>query len=302
LFQRLTNLQSSALAEEGRIMFNQVTGYNTIEVLKEDLITQKEKFQELKKRVKSLRYDVPKKEKEHLKASESVVSLLQRSSLTMDRDLQLQRDIFDAMGRRDALRKEDGELKEQLRLLEEELDQAFNKITESMLERFNQEQNWSDKIRRSSTIITTGMMGLNVFVFAASHGIFIPLSQSRLKKNLTEIVVKEGQSTRTDLIAIVHEDQELRKKQERETGEAKAQAENEKKVGVLSNILETAVRPPQVAEVHHTTTTTVATAAYVEPAIFGDALTDKKVMLGACALAAVFSATVLLVRLWSPSN
>ncbi len=85
--------------------------------------------------------------------------------------------------------------KQHLDEMERKLETAFDGLMRSILNRYHEEQIWSDKIRSASTYGQLLALGLNLMVFVAAIIIVEPYKRKRLRESLeTRIVLLEKEN------------------------------------------------------------------------------------------------------------
>jgi len=74
--------------------------------------------------------------------------------------------------------------KEHLANTERHLEDARGKLEKKERKQYHEEQIWSDTIRRNSTWVTFGLMGLNIFLLLANLVIFEPWRRRRIVREI----------------------------------------------------------------------------------------------------------------------
>lgn len=74
--------------------------------------------------------------------------------------------------------------KEHLANAERDLEEARSKLEKKERKQYHEEQIWSDTIRRNSTWVTFGLMGLNIFLLLANLVIIEPWRRRRMVKEI----------------------------------------------------------------------------------------------------------------------
>jgi sensitive to high expression protein 9 len=74
--------------------------------------------------------------------------------------------------------------KEHLASTERHLEDARGKLEKKERKQYHEEQIWSDTIRRNSTWVTFGLMGLNIFLLLANLVIFEPWRRRRIVREI----------------------------------------------------------------------------------------------------------------------
>ncbi|CAO3694065.1 unnamed protein product [Rhizopus stolonifer] len=71
------------------------------------------------------------------------------------------------------------------------MDREYMELARSIMERYHEEQLWSDKIRSASTYGTWALMGVNLLLFIAVQTIFEPRKRKRLTDRFEELLVSK---------------------------------------------------------------------------------------------------------------
>ncbi|OQE10355.1 hypothetical protein PENVUL_c004G00834 [Penicillium vulpinum] len=181
----MDNLQSNVFVAGQRL--NDLTGYSSIEALKNDI-----QFHE--GRLRTARVNVKKAKEEYAKAinrrstsQREVNELLQRKHAWSSTDLER----FTLLYRNDHTNEvAETETSHALSACEREAEEAAAQLSKSILSRYHEEQVWSDKIRRMSTWGTWGLMGMNVLLFLVFQILVEPWRRKRLVKGFEDKVVE----------------------------------------------------------------------------------------------------------------
>lgn len=175
LEEYLDSLQDTIFTASQKL--NDVTGYSSIEKLKESI-------QELESQLKQEK-DTVKKCKDLYSKAILRRSLLQREInelLTRKHDWSpedLER--FTNLYRNDHVNEqEELNTHNDLNAAEQRVDAIQLKLTQLILTRYHEEQIWSDKIRRASTWGTWILMGINLFLFVLATFLVEPWKRKRL--------------------------------------------------------------------------------------------------------------------------
>lgn len=88
------------------------------------------------------------------------------------------------------LEQDEYESKAENEVLEKKVDQAHQDLINAMRERYQEEQLWSDKIRRTSTFGTFGLMFVNFLLFLVLQMYIEPRKRRRLVNEV--IAAMEG--------------------------------------------------------------------------------------------------------------
>lgn len=122
---------------------------------------------------------------ERAKSQRDVNDLLQRKSTWTDEDV----GRFTALVRQDHLY-EQAETRAKLRAMEteEKVEREFTELMRVILNRYHEEQVWSDKIRSASTYGSLTVLGLNLFIFVLAIIIVEPWKRKRLAQTFEKKV------------------------------------------------------------------------------------------------------------------
>lgn len=74
---------------------------------------------------------------------------------------------------------------------EKNLEEARTELERKERKQYHEEQIWSDTIRRNSTWVTFGLMGLNILLLIANIGIVEPWRRSRLVREVKDALDKK---------------------------------------------------------------------------------------------------------------
>lgn len=79
--------------------------------------------------------------------------------------------------------------KERYQTCEKQMDREYMELARSIMERYHEEQLWSDKIRSVSTYGTWALMVVNLLLFVAVQTVFEPRKRRRLTDRFEELLV-----------------------------------------------------------------------------------------------------------------
>jgi hypothetical protein len=79
--------------------------------------------------------------------------------------------------------------KDHYQTCEKQMDREYMELARSIMERYHEEQLWSDKIRSVSTYGTWALMVVNLLLFVAVQTIFEPRKRKRLTDRFEELLV-----------------------------------------------------------------------------------------------------------------
>jgi hypothetical protein len=81
--------------------------------------------------------------------------------------------------------------KETYQACEKQMDREYMELARSIMERYHEEQLWSDKIRSVSTYGTWALMAVNLLLFVAVQTVFEPRKRKRLTDRFEELLVSK---------------------------------------------------------------------------------------------------------------
>ena len=177
--------QEGGLVERGSLLINRITGYDQCERLRDAVNEADQRFQQLREQLQSSRVAYTKAVAERSICQKELNGLLQRKPSWMDTDLQRFTELYKTEMRLEA--SEHG-AKENNERLEQLVDQAHHALMTIMRERYQEEQLWSDKIRRASTFGTFGLMGINVVLFLGLQLIVEPRKRRKFIGEFERVV------------------------------------------------------------------------------------------------------------------
>ena len=182
---------------------NDLTGYSSIEQLKQDIEAQEHAVRNARLHVKDTRNSYSSAIATRSDTQREVNDLLQRKHAWSPADLER----FTNLYRSDhANEQAEQRSHEELSRAEQAYEEASTKLSKSILARYHEEQVWSDKIRQMSTWGTWGLMGLNVLLFIVFQIMIEPWRRRRLVRGFEEKVQEaiREQTAETELRTIFH--------------------------------------------------------------------------------------------------
>jgi sensitive to high expression protein 9 len=222
---------------------NDVTGYSAIQKLRESidaLETELVKAKEMAKKTKEIYNEAISK---RLETQKEVNELLQRKSTWNSQDLEKFTGLYKDDHANAANEKQAKLEMEQAELHQEEL---HDKLSNAILTRYHEEQIWSDKIRRTSTWGTFGLMGINIFLFLIFQLALEPWKRRRLVGNFEEKVqrvLEENTNEQNQRLELMSQKMEALKNSDRLPAlEERLQSE------VVDDIDLQLVQPPTIQE------------------------------------------------------
>ncbi|KAJ5457695.1 Mitochondrial distribution and morphology family 33fungi [Penicillium sp. IBT 31633x] len=181
----MDNLQSNVFTAGQRL--NDLTGYSSIEALKNDIQYHEERLRAARAHVKKAKEEYAAAINRRSTSQREVNELLQRKHAWSSTDLER----FTLLYRNDHTNEvAETETAQALSASEREAEEAAAQLSKSILSRYHEEQVWSDKIRRMSTWGTWGLMGMNVLLFLVFQILVEPWRRKRLVKGFEDKVVE----------------------------------------------------------------------------------------------------------------
>ncbi|WVW85456.1 hypothetical protein I302_107494 [Kwoniella bestiolae CBS 10118] len=162
---------------------NEMTGYKEVERLKGLVFEKEDNLQKLRESARSAKSAYDEAVSLRSNAQRDVNSLLERKHSWDDSDVLR----FTHLVRQDhssshAVARTSDEMKEK----ELKVDKAFNELMQTILQRYHEEQVWSDKIRSVSTYANLLGLALNAIIFLGAIVIVEPWKRKRLVNKLEE--------------------------------------------------------------------------------------------------------------------
>ncbi|CAI7634644.1 unnamed protein product [Penicillium palitans] len=181
----MDNVQSNVFVAGQRL--NDLTGYSSIEALKNDIQFHESRLRDARSKVKQAKEEYAAAINRRSTSQREVNELLQRKHAWSSTDLER----FTLLYRNDHTNEvAETETSQALSAAEREAEEAAGQLSKSILSRYHEEQVWSDKIRRMSTWGTWGLMGVNVLLFLVFQILVEPWRRKRLVKGFEDKVVE----------------------------------------------------------------------------------------------------------------
>ena len=157
------------------------TDYSGIEVLKKRIVDQEEKVRECHKSIEATRSANHEAHERQDISQKEIVALLERKSSWTPSELERYMSLVRS---EHANEQAVQAAKEDLTVSERELEEARAKLERLERKQYHEEQIWSDTIRRNSTWVTFGLMGLNIILLLAQIGVFEPYRRRRIVREV----------------------------------------------------------------------------------------------------------------------
>ncbi|BEJ15919.1 hypothetical protein CspHIS471_0505240 [Cutaneotrichosporon sp. HIS471] len=164
---------------------NEVTGYREVERLKQSVKDREQQIKEGRTTVREAKKAYEDAVATLSSTQQSVNALLERKHSWSDQDVA----TFTKLVRSDhASRAAVASTNDALKTAELDVDKAFTGLMQSILERYHEEQVWSDKIRSVSTWAQVAALVANLIVFMSAIAFIEPWKRRRLVQGLEERV------------------------------------------------------------------------------------------------------------------
>lgn len=156
---------------------NHLTGYELVEELKRQVVEQESRIDIARDASRQAKTAYEDAVAERSQCQREVNDLLQRKSSWSDSDVLR----FTNLVRQDHLN-EQAEAKAKVEASEADaaIEQEFQKLTKAILNRYHEEQVWSDKIRSASTYGSLVALGLNLVVFVMAIIVVEPYKRKKM--------------------------------------------------------------------------------------------------------------------------
>ncbi|KAF8478181.1 mitochondrial distribution and morphology family 33, partial [Russula ochroleuca] len=156
---------------------NRVTGYDEIETLKRQVVSQEARISESRKAARDAKTAYEEAVQKRSDSQREVNGLLERKSTWTDTDVSR----FTVLVRQDhALEQEEARAKLTVARTEDGVEREFSALMRAILARYHEEQVWSDKIRSVATYGQLAVLGVNVLVFVLAIVLVEPWKRRRL--------------------------------------------------------------------------------------------------------------------------
>ncbi|KAL1407044.1 sensitivity to high expression protein she9 [Vanrija albida] len=162
---------------------NEATGYREVELLKQAVKDREQDLTSRRQEARVAKVDYEEAVSTRATSQQSVNALLERKHSWTDSDVA----SFTSLVRSDhASRHAVTATSEQLKASEIAVDKAFTSLMQSILERYHEEQVWSDKIRSVSTWAGLIALAANLIVFVGAIAFVEPWKRRRMVEGLEE--------------------------------------------------------------------------------------------------------------------
>ena len=161
-----------------------LTGYENITKLKDAVIREEATFKEAQRHLKMRQEIYMEKSSAIMKTQRELNDLLTRKTAWTQDDVSRFPQLFAA---EHSLSQEISDATAELRRAETRVDSAYDSLVQSLMQRYHDEQVWSDRIRSISALSTWALVGLNVLIFLIT---LVVLEPRRLERFTIKIISK----------------------------------------------------------------------------------------------------------------
>ena len=188
--------RSTSSFEKVNTIINQVTGYAECEQLRSAVKDADRRFQGLKETLRHSRAAFDHAIQHRSQCQKELNALLQRKQSWLDEDLLRFTELY-----RKEMRLEQVEIEAKMtnEKLENDVDTAHQALMDALRERYQEEQLWSDKIRRLSTYGTFSLMSLNVILFLIIQIIIEPSKREKFTLKFEQAIADHVGRLQADL-------------------------------------------------------------------------------------------------------
>ncbi|KAF8319049.1 hypothetical protein DL93DRAFT_2164746 [Clavulina sp. PMI_390] len=191
-------LRASANIAQLGARLNEVTGYKEIEALKSAVYAREQDIKDIRREAREAKKAYEQAVAERSSCQRQVNDLLQRKSSWNSSDVSQ----FTTLIQQDHdLEQAEIRAKERSAAAEQLLETQFNELMRAILNRYHEEQIWSDKIRSASTYGQLGALGLNLLVFILAIVVVEPWKRKRLGETFEQrmiVLERENQALMKD--------------------------------------------------------------------------------------------------------
>ncbi|KAF2164823.1 hypothetical protein M409DRAFT_36984 [Zasmidium cellare ATCC 36951] len=183
------------------------TDYSGIEALRKEITEQEQKVRELHAAVDKAKEEHHEAHAKQTSAQREIVALLERKSSWSPTDLERYMSLVRSEHMNDM---DVQQAKDNLTAAERSLEDARSLMEKLERKQYHEEQVWSDTIRRNSTWVTFGLMGVNILLLLAQIAIFEPYRRKKIVRDVkaaldekTMTVVPSGAEAERQIDAVV---------------------------------------------------------------------------------------------------
>ncbi|KAG2187628.1 hypothetical protein INT44_005318 [Umbelopsis vinacea] len=167
---------------------NELTGYTHIDDVKKKVLHQAEIFESCRTELRNCKAAYEDAVDVRSSTQREINELLQRKHTWTGEDVTR----FTELYRLEHLHsQQEMTAKENYRQSEKHMDRQYQELTRAIMERYHEEQLWSDKIRSVSTYGTWALMVVNLILFVAVQTVFEPIKRKRLTDRFEDLLVQK---------------------------------------------------------------------------------------------------------------
>lgn len=168
-------------------VLNAFTGYDVCERLRQQVVESDRELESLRQRLRDSRRTYFRSIGDRSACQKEINGLLQRKSTWTDSELIRFTELY-----RSEMKLEQAEAaaKAENDHLEKIVDDSHQRLINAMRERYQEEQTWSDKVRRISTFGTVALMTVNFILFLLLQVIIEPYKRRRLVNQFEQVLEK----------------------------------------------------------------------------------------------------------------
>lgn len=157
------------------------TDFSGIEALRKEIIDQEQKVRRFRTSVDESKASHHEAHANQTSAQREIVGLLERKSSWSPSDLER----YMSLVRSEHLNEHDVQIaKDNLAAAERNLEDARSLLERLERKQYHEEQIWSDTIRRNSTWVTFGLMGVNILLLLTQIAIFEPNRRKKIVRDV----------------------------------------------------------------------------------------------------------------------
>ncbi|PWN23830.1 hypothetical protein BCV69DRAFT_296142 [Microstroma glucosiphilum] len=181
--------------------WNIYSGYDQIESAKKRVIDSEQRLEALRTAQNEAKSRYVQAVTRRSTSQKTINDLLSRKASWSDEDLIKYTSL---------LRAEHGEAREEEVAREEfdaaerEVGKAWDEVVKRTLERYHDEQIWSDRVRNVSSYTQLAVVGLNVFIFALAILLVEPYKRRKLAETFESRLIKGEEQGRLALEGVIH--------------------------------------------------------------------------------------------------
>ncbi|KAK4513569.1 uncharacterized protein ATC70_005573 [Mucor velutinosus] len=165
---------------------NELTGYDQIDAVKQKVNNQATLFETTRDQVQAAKRAYEDAIETRSTTQRGINELLQRKHLWTGDDVTKFTELYRL---EHAHSQAETIAKEKYQACEKQMDREYMELARSIMERYHEEQLWSDKIRSVSTYGTWALMVVNLLLFVAVQTVFEPRKRKRLTDRFEELLV-----------------------------------------------------------------------------------------------------------------